>query len=109
MSTFTTIAVKTGEAVKSVKAGVASAWYGADLNPTPTAPPGVESTVQTILNWLMWGGLVATIVGFIGAGISLAISNERGMGNENVKKLGFVCLGGMIVMGAGALAKALVH
>ena len=39
MSTITTTAVKTGEAVKSVKAGVASAWYGADLNPTPTAPP----------------------------------------------------------------------
>ena len=94
---------------KTGNAGIAPALFFADLDPTPTAPPGVEATVQTILSWLMWGGLVANIVGFIAAGISLAISNERGMGNENVKKLGFVCLGGMIVMGASALAKALVH
>lgn len=79
-----------------------------DLDPSPVAPPGVEGTVQTMLNWMMWGGLVATIAGFIVAGISLAISNERGMGSENVRKIGFVILGGIIIMGAGAMGKALV-
>lgn len=64
---------------------------------------------DTILNWMMWGGLVATIAGFIIAGIMLAISNERGMGNESVKRVGMVIIGAVVIMGAGALGNALVN
>lgn len=80
----------------------------ASLDPTPTAPPGVEGPMTTVLGWFMWGGLAAVIAGFVAAGISLAISNDRGMGNENVRKLGFVVLGGIIIMSASALAKAII-
>lgn len=81
----------------------------ATLDPSPEAPPGLEDSVTTVLSWLMWGGLVATIAGFIAAGIALAISNERGMGNENVKRLGYVVLGGVIIMGTSALASAIIR
>jgi hypothetical protein len=114
MNALTMIAGNAGKAVSAVKAGMAgraglvAAVIGIDVNPTPQAPPGVESTVQTILNWLMWGGLIAAIIGFIAGGITLMISNERGMGNENVKKLGYVCMGAVVVSAAAGLAKVLV-
>lgn len=79
------------------------------IDPTPVAPPGVSKMTETILNWMMWGGLVATIAGFIIAGIMLAISNERGMGNESVKRVGMVIIGAVVIMGAGALGNALVN
>lgn len=79
------------------------------LDPSPVAPPGVEELVNTLLSWLMWGGLIAAVVGFIGAGIALMIANRRGEGQEHVKSLGYVCLGGILVMSASGLAQALIH
>jgi hypothetical protein len=108
MNAIAALTVKTGITVNAVKAGVAGWVFGADLNPTPQAPPGVEGNVQTLLNWLMWGGLVAAIAGFISAAIMLAVSNERGMGNEHVKRLGLVCLACVIISAASGVAKVLV-
>lgn len=78
------------------------------INPTPTAPPGVEAMVEKVIGWLMWAGWAAVIVGFIVAGIMLVISNDRGMGNENVKKVGLVIIGAIIIASALTLANALL-
>lgn len=78
------------------------------INPTPTAPPGVEAMVEKVIGWLMWAGWAAVIVGFIVAGIMLVISNDRGMGNENVKKVGLVIVGAIIIASALTLANALL-
>lgn len=78
------------------------------INPTPTAPPGVEDMVSMVIGWLMWAGWAAVIVGFIVAGIMLVISNDRGMGNENVKKVGLVIVGAILIASALTLANALL-
>lgn len=76
------------------------------IAPKPIAPPGVTKTVNTILSWAMWGGFVVCIVGFIMAGVSLALSNDRGTGNDSVKVLGKVAIGGVVIGSASFLAKA---
>lgn len=78
------------------------------INPTPTAPPGVEAMTEKVIGWLMWAGWAAVIVGFIVAGIMLVISNDRGMGNENVKKVGLVIVGAIVISSALTLANALL-
>lgn len=93
-------------AIETLELKAASVLDAYDVPITP--PPGVEGTAQTILGWMKWGGLIATVAGFIIAGIMLAISNDRGMGNENVKKLGMVCIGGIVISAAGLLGSALV-
>ncbi|MDO5048526.1 MAG: hypothetical protein Q4D87_01420 [Actinomycetaceae bacterium] len=85
-----------------------SAWIRSELNPTPKAPPGVEAKIQTVLNWLMWIAGAAVIVGFIVGGLMLAVSNERGMGNDNVRRIGYVILGAIVIAASSALAKALL-
>lgn len=78
------------------------------INPTPTAPPGVEAMVEKVIGWLMWAGWAAVIVGFIIAGIMLVIANDRGQGNENVKKIGLVIIGAIVISCALTLANALL-
>ena len=90
------------------KARLFAGLAGLELNPVPVAPPGVEARVQTILNWLMWIAGATVIVGFIVGGIMLEVSNERGMGNENVRCIGFVIMGAVVIAAAAALAKALL-
>ena len=38
----------------------------------------------------------------------LAASNERGMGNENVRRIGYVIMGAVAIAAAAPLAKALL-
>ena len=92
--------------VESVVGRAGLIWM--DLNPTPVAPPGVEARVQTVLNWVMWIAGASVIVGFIVGGIMLAVSNERGMGNEDVRRIGYVIMGAIVIAAAAALAKALL-
>lgn len=94
--------------VNAGRARIISGLVALDLNPSPQAPPGVEQRIQTVLNWLMWIAGAAVIVGFIVGGLMLAISNERGMGNENVRRIGFVIVGAIVIAAAAALAKALL-
>lgn len=90
------------------KARLVAGLAGLELNPVPVAPPGVADKVETVLTWLMWIAGATVIVGFIIGGIMLAASNERGMGNENVRRIGFVIMGAVVIAAAAALAKALL-
>ena len=103
-----TIFSKGSALITAGKARLLAGLAGLGLNPVPEAPPGVEANVQTVLNWLMWIAGATVIVGFIIGGIMLAVSNERGMGNENVRRIGFVIMGAVVIAAAAALAKALL-
>ncbi|EPD31162.1 hypothetical protein [Gleimia europaea] len=70
------------------KAGLASL----DLNPVPEAPPGVDVIVQTMLNWLICISGVTAIVGGVIVGILLTASNEWGIGNEDMRRVGYVTI-----------------
>lgn len=90
------------------KARLVAGLAGLELNPVPVAPPGVADKVETVLTWLMWIAGATVIVGFIIGGIMLAASNERGMGNENVRRIGYVIMGAVAIAAAAPLAKALL-
>lgn len=78
------------------------------INVSPSAPPGVQALVEQVLGWIFWAGIAAVIAGLIAGGISLAISNERGMGGENFKKIGWVIIGGIIIVASSQIASALM-
>lgn len=90
------------------KARLVAGLAGLELNPVPVAPPGVADKVETVLDGLMWTAGATVIVGFIIGGIMLAASNERGMGNENVRRIGYVIMGAIVIAAAAPLAKALL-
>lgn len=98
---------KVASVLSGLRTRVMVGVVSSELTPSPVAPPGVEEKVQTVLNWLMWVAGATVIVGFIIGGIMLAISNERGMGNENVRRIGFVIIGAVVIAAGAALAKAL--
>ena len=77
-------------------------------DPTPVAPPGVGPKIDLVLNWIMFAGITAVIVGIILAGIKMAINNSRGEANEGMKSLGMVILAGILISSASAVAKALI-
>jgi hypothetical protein len=45
-------------------------------DPNPAAPPGLSSSVSTLLAWWKWGALVAGIFGLIGCGAMMAIGRR---------------------------------
>ena len=46
-------------------------------NPAPKAPPGLSRTVNTLLGWWKWGGLIAGVFGLIGCGAMMAIGRRN--------------------------------
>lgn len=75
--------------------------------PTPVAPPGLD-ILGTVLNWLMYIGIVAVVAGIIGVGIRMG---GRSMSDHHQPIGGMfltVLLGGVIVGGAAAIANAVI-
>ena len=75
---------------------------------SPIAPPGVSTTVNTLLGYLYWLGLAAGVAGLLMAGAGIALSNRghEGLGDK-AKPIGYVCLGIALVAGAVRLVRAL--
>ena len=46
-------------------------------NPAPQAPPGLSSTVNTLLSWWKWGAMVAGVFGLVGCGAMMAIGRRN--------------------------------
>ncbi len=116
MNTITALAVKTGDAVDAVMAGIASRAsvagmrWGADLNPTPVMPPGTEGQINTVLSWVMGIGLVAVLGGLIVGGIRLALNNGgHGTSEQGFKGIGVTIIAGIVISAAAGIAKLLVH
>ena len=74
------------------KARVLAGLVSLDLNPVPEAPPGVDVIVQTMLNWLIWISGAIAVVGCVIVGILLRASNEWGIGNEGMRRVGYVTI-----------------
>ena len=72
------------------------------------APPGVEAKATTVLGWLQWAGGLAVVAGLVMVGIRVSLGNSRGEGEQNMKGLGYVIIGGLIVSSASSIARALV-
>lgn len=74
--------------------------------PTSEAPPG-STVFLKVLNWIFWGGLVVCVIGFIAAGAAMIFEHRQGSGGgENMKKLGSVLVGSVIIGSASAFAAA---
>jgi hypothetical protein len=76
-------------------------------NTTPVRPPGLGN-LDTILNWLTWGGIVFGVVGLIGCGIALAIENKQGGGGGIQGRIGYVMAGVLLIGAAPGLVNALI-
>ncbi len=73
--------------------------------PSAEAPPGSETFLKA-LNWIFWGGVVVSVIGFIFAGAAMIFAHSRGEGGEHMKKLGLVTIGSVIIGSASAFAAA---
>lgn len=73
------------------------------IDVTTTTPPGVADKVATVLGWVMWAGGAVAILGFIIAGIMLALANNSGQSNEATRYVGRVAMGAVLVTSAAAL------
>lgn len=76
-------------------------------NPTPVQPPGTEG-VNTFLNYLAWGGIIAGFIGFLVSCILLAVAafghgTQRGF--QGIAISLFVCI---LVTATGAIMQAFV-
>jgi hypothetical protein len=49
---------------------------GSIPNPAPSAPPGLSSSISTLLAWWKWGALIAGVFGLIGCGAMMAIGRR---------------------------------
>ncbi|MDO5722479.1 MAG: hypothetical protein Q4P06_08075 [Actinomycetaceae bacterium] len=80
-----------------------------DLDVTSTTPPGIADKVSTVLGWVMWTGGAVAILGFIIAGIMLALANNSGQSNEATRYVGRVAMGAVLITGASALANFIMN
>jgi hypothetical protein len=76
-------------------------------SPKPIQPAGTGDKIDTIMNWLMYGGLTVCIAGLIIAGAMLAINTRHGEGAQQAGRIGFVLGGVILISAAAALVGAL--
>lgn len=74
----------------------------------PSAPPVLGDKVNLILSWIIWGAVIACVIGMIFAGGYLAYGKMTGSGGDAQGKLIGVCVGAVIVASAGTLINTLV-
>lgn len=53
------------------------ALAGSVPNPSPVAPPGLSSKMNTLLGWWKWGALIAGVFGLVGCGAMMAIGRRN--------------------------------
>ena len=71
-----------------------------DIDPTPTAPPGVSETFTLVLGWVMWIAGALGLLGFFILGIRLMLSTM-----DHAKGFGRVCGGLILIASASGLAR----
>lgn len=81
------------------------------VDPSPVAPPGVSSMVNTVLGYIMWTGGVVAVAALLIGGIVIML-NAYGRAGDNAERivqvLGMVFIGAVIIGSAGAIGSALV-
>lgn len=79
------------------------------INYTPTPPPGTEANISQVLGWAAWIGLAVVILGFMVAGIMMAIANKTGRSAEHVDKVAWVIVGAIVISAGSAIASAIMR
>lgn len=73
----------------------------------PSLPGNAEQTINTVLGWLKYIGLVACVAGLFLVASRMAVSHRHGGGGEHMAGLAYVA-GSLIIIGAaGAIIGAL--
>lgn len=78
-----------------------------DFNTDAAAPPGAE-ILQTIINWLMYIGYAAGIIGFLVGAIMLMVASFRGRQSDVGGGLFKVGIGIILLTSAIPLVRALM-
>jgi hypothetical protein len=76
-----------------------------DIDPTPTAPPGVSETFTLVLGWVMWIAGALGLLGFFILGIRLMLSDNRESTMDHAKGFGRVCGGLILIASASGIAR----
>lgn len=77
----------------------------AEIDPTPTAPPGAVAGFNTFLGWVMWGAGAVGVLGFLVIAIRLMVSDNRESAMDFAKYFGRVCGGLILASAASGLAR----
>lgn len=81
------------------------------LDPKPTAPPGVETSVNTFLGYAMWIGGACTVLALIATGC-VVVLNAFGRAGDHaeqiVRSLSMVFVGAMLITSSLAIARVVV-
>lgn len=75
--------------------------------PVAEAPPGLD-ILGTLLNWLMYIGIMAVVGGIIGVGIRMGTRSMSDHHSPIGPMLATVLIGGVLVGGAAGIAKAII-
>jgi hypothetical protein len=76
-----------------------------DIDPTPTAPPGVSELFNMGLGWVMWIAGALGLLGFFILGIRLMLSDNRESTMDHAKGFGRVCGGLILIASASGIAR----
>lgn len=78
-------------------------------SPKPELPAAANAPITTFLNWAMGFGAVAVLGGLIIGGVMIAISQRRGEPSEKLAYVAWPIIGGIIILSAAGIVKALFN
>ena len=78
-------------------------------SPKPALPAAANGPITTFLNWAMGFGAVAVLGGLIIGGVMIAISQRRGEPSEKLAYVAWPIVGGIIILSAAGIVKALFN
>lgn len=74
----------------------------------PDAPEELKGKVELILSLIMYGAIIACVVGFLACGAGLAMAWRRGELGEKMGSLGGPALGCLVIASAAGIVNFLV-
>ncbi|WP_107661066.1 hypothetical protein [Nocardia suismassiliense] len=86
---------------------VAQASVLAQISTTPGVPPGSEKYL-TILSWVIWAAVIASIGGFVVAAAMLAYQRWSGGGGDAQGKLVGAMIGAALITMSGTIINTIV-
>lgn len=78
-------------------------------SPKPALPAAANGPITTFLNWAMGFGAVAVLGGLIIGGVMIAIGQRRGEPSEKLAYVAWPIVGGIIILSAAGIVKALFN
>jgi len=77
--------------------------------PLPVEPDGIGPLITKFAGWVLWIGGAAVMVGFLLTGVKLSLGRTRSsMSADALGSIPYIIGGGVMLVSAGAFAKAVV-